>query len=158
MSENEEVEQATQISLHSVKNFLGSRQQLSLFSDYKIKEFAETYGISVNREFSRFGVDLTDMQQKMTEAILHGFTKTNYKGNLDPLEKPILAKEKYPHGNLPNSYKYLNQLPRLRVTQAQILKWGGVNPKSAGDIQDALKSLKHLGTTQYCFYYTRLAF
>lgn len=158
MDEKEEFEQSTQISLHSIRNLLGSRQQFSLFSEYKVKEFTETYGISVEREFSRFGVDLNDMQQKMTEAILHGFTKTNYQGNLDPLEKLDLAKEKFPYGNLPNSYKYLRQLPRLRATQSQILKWASINPKSAGDIQDALKALKHLGTTQYCFYYTRLAF
>lgn len=158
MDEMDDSERAIQVSLHSVKNILGSRQQLSLFSEDKIKEFAETYRVPIEREFSKFGIDLNDIQLKMTEAILRGFTQTNYKGNLDPLYMPALAKEKYPSGNLPNSYKYLDRLPRLRVTQAQLLRWAGIDNRSAGRVQDALKALKHLGTTQYCFYYTRLAF
>jgi len=158
MEENNIEEQATQISIHSMKNLLGSRQQLDKFSEEKVKEFSEIYGIAIEREFSRFGVDLTDMQQKMLEALLHGFTKTDYQGNLDPLEIPSLEKEKYPSGKIPISYKNLTMLPRLRATQSQILKWAKVNIKSAGAVQMALKALEHLGSTQYCFYYTRLAY
>jgi len=140
-----------------MRNLLGSEQQRSQFSEIKVREFAETYGINLEREISRYGIDLTDTQQRMVEAILHGFSKTRYKGNLDPIDKPSHAKEKYPSGGVPNAYNNLSQLPRLRVSQAEILRWAGVDQKSVGEIQLAIKALKHLGTTQYCFYYTRLA-
>ena len=156
MDENDREEQATQISIHSMKNLLGSRQQLEKFSEEKVKEFSEVYGVTVEKEFSSFGVDLTDLQQKMLEALLHGFTKTNYQGNLDPLEIPSI--EKYPLGKIPNSYKNISMLPRLRTTQSQILEWAGINSRSAGSVQLAIKALEHLGSTQYCFYYTRLAY
>ena len=156
--DSEETEVPTQISMHSVRNLLGSSQQLSLFNDEKVKEFAETYGVNLEKEITRYGIDLTDTQTKMMEAILNGFTRTRYKGNLDPVDKPIHAKERYPIGGVPFSYKNFANLPRLRVTQSEILRLANINQESAGDVQDAIKALKHLGITQYCFYYTRLAF
>lgn len=155
--EYSELEKATQISLHSVRNILGSPQQLDLFSDAKVKDFSDAYGVPLNNEISRYGVHLSDLQQRVMEAILHGFTKTRYKGNAEPIDKPSHAKEKYPSGEIPNSYQYVATLPKLKVSQSEILKWAGINQKSAGDIQAAVKALKHLGTAQYCFYYTRLA-
>jgi len=158
MEESEDLDIATQISLHSVRNLLGSQQQLSLFSENKVREFAETYGVSLESQISRYGIDLTDTQQRMMEAILFGFSKTKYKGNLEPIDKPSHAKEKYPSGGLPSIYQNVTQLPKLKITQAELLDWAGVNRRSAGDVQDALRALKHLGTSQYCFYYTRAVF
>ncbi len=152
-----DLDQATQISLHSVRNLLGSEQQISLFSEEKVKEFAETYGVSLEGEISRYGIDLTDIQLRMMEGILHGLTKTRYKGNLEPVDIPAHAKEKYPRGEVPDSYKYVDRIPKFKATQSEILRWGNVNQKSAGEVQVALKAFKHLGTSQYCFFYTRLA-
>ncbi len=152
-----DLDQATQISLHSVRNLLGSEQQISLFSEEKVKEFAETYGVSLEGEISRYGIDLTDIQLRMMEGILHGLTKTRYRGNLEPVEIPVHAKEKYPRGEVPDSYKYVDTIPKFKATQSEILRWGNVNQKSAGEVQVALKAFKHLGTSQYCFFYTRLA-
>lgn len=148
----------TQISLHTVRNLMGSQQQLSLFSEDKLKEFSDTYGVNLESQITRFGIDLTDLQLRMMEAILYGLSKTRYRGNLDPLDKPSLAKEKYPAGILPNIYNNFTQLPKLKVSQSGLLQWAKVNLRSAGDVQQALRALKHLATTQYCFYYTRLVF
>lgn len=155
--EPQDLDQATQISLHSVRNLLGSEQQLSLFSEDKVKEFAETYGVSLEGEISRYGIDLTDIQLRMMEGILHGLTKTRYKGNLESIDIGAHAKEKYPRGEVPDSYKYVDRIPKFKATQSEILRWGNVNQKSAGEVQVALKAFKHLGTSQYCFFYTRLA-
>lgn len=155
--DSEDLNQTTQISLHSVRNLLGSEQQISLFSEEKVREFAETYGVSLEGEISRYGIDLTDIQLRMMEGILHGLTKTRYRGNLDPVEIPEHAKEKYPRGDLPDSYKYLERIPKFKATQSEILRWANVNQKSAGEVQVALRAFKHLGTNQYCFFYTRLA-
>src|ERR1700733_5571518 len=156
--EHENTFNATQIGLHSVKNLLGHEEQLTLFSEHKTTAFAEEYGITIDREMSKYGIDLTDIQQRIVEGILHGFTRTKYEGNVAPDDKHEHGKEKYPSGKLPPSYKYVQKLPRLRATQAEILNWAGVNRKSAGDVQEALGALKHLGIYQYCFYYTRLSF
>jgi hypothetical protein len=155
--DSEDLDQTTQISLHSVRNLLGSEQQLSLFNEDKVKEFAETYGVSLDGEISRYGIDLTDIQLRMMEGILHGLTKTRYKGNLEPVDIPAHAKEKYPRGDVPDSYKYVERIPKFKATQSEILRWANVNQKSAGEVQVALKAFKHLGTNQYCFFYTRLA-
>lgn len=155
MEDEEELDKTTQISLHSVRNLLGSQQQMTLFSENKVKQFAETYGVNLEREISRYGIDLTDTQTKMMEAILFGLTETNYRGNLEPIDTPSHAKEKYPSGSLPSIYQNFTQLPKLKVTQSELLNWANINQKSAGDVQNAIKALKHLGTTQYCFYYTR---
>ncbi len=148
---------ATQIGLHSVRNIIGSEQQLSLFSEQKPKEFAKVYGIHLEREISKFGVDLTDIQYRVMEAILLGFSKTRYEGNIEPKDKDQLIKERYPTGTCPNSYKYIEKLPRLRATQSEILEWARISKSSIGDIQSVIEAIKHLGTVQYCFFYTRLA-
>lgn len=148
---------STQIGLHSVKNMLGNEQQLSLFSEHKPKEFAEAYGIELKREITKFGIDLTDTQIRVMEGILYGFSKTRYEGNVEPVDKLEDSKEKYPLGNIPESYKYIEKLPRLRVSQAEILEWAGINKNSIAEKERAIEALQYLGTTQFCFYYTRLA-
>jgi hypothetical protein len=159
MQDNKDVEliNLTQIGMHSVRNILGSEQQLSLFSEHKPKEFASRYGMQLEREIARFGIDLTDMQQKVMEAILFGFSETRYEGNIEPQDKYEHAKNKFSSGELPSTYKYIKKIPRLRVTQSEILKWAGINRNSAGAIQQVLEAIAHLATTQYCIYYTRLA-
>lgn len=149
----------TQIGLHSIKNLLGHEEQLTLFSEQKTKAFAEEYGITLERELSNYGIELTDVQQRVMEGILYGFSRTKYEGNVAPENKLDHGKERYPpSGKLPPSYKYVQKMPRLRVTQAEILDWAGINRKSAGAVSEATDALKHLGIYQYCFYYTRLAF
>lgn len=147
----------TQIGLHSVKNILGNEQQLTLFSDHRPKEFAKNYGIDLERDIPKFGIDLTDTQQRVMEAILHGFTQTKYEGNLKPQDKKEHVKEKYPSGQVPVIYKYIQHLPRLRATQSEILKWSNIDREDPSDKERAIKALNHLATHQYCFYYTRLA-
>jgi hypothetical protein len=157
-SENSQLDQATQISLHSMKNILGHQQQIDFFKEETVKEFADTYGINLENQISRFGIDLNDVQQRMMEAILLGFTLTKYKGNVEPMDKSTHAKEKYPSGGLPSIYDNLSEIPKLRVKQSELLELAGVNQKSAGAVQDAIQALHHLGRRQYCFYYTRLVF
>lgn len=148
---------ATQIGLHSIKNLLGQEQQLSLFSQDGPLEFAKDYGVHLEGEITKFGIELTDVQLRVMESILYGFSKTKYEGNIEPQDREQHAKEKYASGKLPSTYKYIKHFPRLRVTLAEILEWAGVNKNSPGDIQAAIEAIRHLGVSQYCFYYTRLA-
>ena len=155
---NKRGEGTTQIGLHSVRNMLGSEMQLSLFSDYTIENLSSSSGVKLDGKIDRFGIDLTDIQSKIMEGILRGFTETNYRGNIEPRDTAQIAAEKYSKGELPLTYKYVKEVPRLRATQAQIMDWAGVNKNSIAEKERAVEALSHLGTAQYCFYYDRLAY
>jgi hypothetical protein len=149
-------EKSTQIGLHSISNLLGNFHQQSLFSEHD-KDFSEKYGINLDGKIDRFGVDLTDMQSRIMEGILRGFSETSYKGNMSARDTQEIANEKY-NGSIPDSYKYLSEIPRLRVTQSSILEWSGLKGGGISSWARALKALGDLGTTQFCFYYDRLAY
>lgn len=146
----------TKIGIHSVRNFLGSPGQLELFSDHPAK-FESEYGVKVDKQIEQFGVDLTDIQMRVMEGILRGFSETNYKGNIASEKKEEIAQERY-LGKLPPTFKYIRELPRLRVTQKQVVEWAGLNTGSAADKQRATDALKFLGVQQFCLYYNRLAY
>jgi len=146
----------TQIGLHAIRNVLGEQNQTALFDNHDVR-FAEEYGIELSGSISRFGVDLTDMEVRVMEGILHGFTRTSYKGNLTPHSRDEIAEERY-SGKVPKPYKYVKELPRLRVKQSEILEWAGINRNSIAAWGRALSALKSLGTKQFCFYYDRLEY
>ncbi len=149
--------ETTQIGIHAVRNLLGSQQQLSLFSEKIPQEFSQRYGVKLKNTISEFGVELTELQQRVLEGILYGFSKTKYEGNVEGYDKEQFIKKKFSKNALPSVYDNVDVLPRLRMTQVEILKWAKVNPASPFEIMAALEALKHLATTQYCFYYNRLA-
>lgn len=155
MKKNKDKPLATQVGLHSIRNMLGDQNQLSLFSQQD-HAFSEEYGLRLSGTIDRFGVDLTDVEARLVEGILRGFSDTFYQGNLEPIEKDQLAEEKY-SGKLPSSYKYLHQIPRLRATQSQILQWANINQKSIAAWARAVEAIQQIGAKQYCFYYDRLA-
>lgn len=154
MSEEEKLK-ATQLGLHSVKNILGAHQQTDLFSEHH-KDFCEEYGIKLEGTIDRFGVDLTEIQSRIMEGILYGFSKTAYKGNIDPTSRDQLVSQKF-SGKIPESYKYIHEIPKVRVTQSELLEWAGINKSSIASWSRAVEAIQELGKKQYCFYYDRLA-
>ena len=153
--ESVDVSKSTKIGIHSVRNLLGSRKQLDLFSDHDTR-FSKEHGVPLQGKIERFGVDLSDFQMRVVEGILRGFSETNYKGNLTPLDSNSLIEEKF-SGKTPNAYKYIDEVPRIKVTQAQLLEWSGINRGSMASVRRALMALEDLGVQQYCFYYDRIA-
>jgi hypothetical protein len=145
----------TQIGIHSVRNILGSPSQLTLFSDQHTK-FADEYGLEVAGKIEGFGIDLTDIQMRVMEGILRGFTETNYKGNVAPEDKDNIAQQKY-SGKLPDTYKHIQEVPRLRITQKRLIELAGLNPGSIGDRERTVDAILVLGEKQFCFCYDRLA-
>ena len=150
-------EKATVIGLHSVKNILGNEHQINAFSIEKINDFEKTYKVQIADTIDRFGIDLTDTQTKVMEGILRGFTETNYRGSDNTQSKNEILKEKYPFGNLPETYRYVKEIPCLRATQDQIFTWSGIKKNSIAERERAIEAIKVLSTKQYCFYYDRLA-
>lgn len=135
---------------------LGNETQITLFNSCLLEKLPN--GENLSDKISRFGIELTDLQSKIMEGILRGFTETNYKGNIEPKDPSQIAEEKYAKGDLPPTYKYVKKIPRLQVTQSQLLDWAGINKNSIAEKERAVKALSHLGLTQYCFYYNRLAY
>lgn len=150
-----EKEYDTQLAIHSVQNILGNKQQLSLFEE-KNDAIQKEFGLKLEGSIDRFGVNLSDIEFRVMESIIKGFTKTNYKGNMAPKEVAEVANEKY-DGVVPKSYQFLKELPRLRVTQKDIMGWCHLKD-GIGRKERVIAALKTLGTTQFCFYYDRLAF
>ena len=146
----------TVMGMHSVRNLLGEQKQISLFSDHD-KQFSEEYGYPLDGPIDRFGVHLSDIEARVMEGILHGFTETNYQGNLEPKTKQELAAEKYA-GVIPDSYRYVKEIPRIKVSQSQLLKWAGIKTGSIAEKERSVAALKELGQKQFCFYYDRLAY
>jgi len=153
--EAEEKVAPIQIGMHSISNMIGSPKQTTLFSDQE-KQFSQAYKVDLEREITEFGIDLTDVQSRVMEGILRGFTEMDYKGNAESVPLAEI-KEKYA-GKVPDAYKYVKEIPRIRITQSQLLSWCGVKATNIGGIERALEALKILGTRQYCFYYERLAY
>ena len=152
---NSRISRTIQIGLHAVRNSLGEDRQLSLFSDHSVREYCEEYGVELEGSINRFGVDLTDMQARVMEGILKAFTDTSYKGNIEPVSKEKLAIEKF-SGKLPPVYNNITEIPRIRVTQADLLEFAGMKKKGVASWARALEALKELGTKQFYFYYDRL--
>jgi len=145
---------ATQIGLHSVCNILGNAKKKESFKEHH-KDFCEEYGLEIDEEIDRFGVDLTEIQSRVMEGILYGFSRTSYKGNTDATSKEQFISQRF-SGKTPDSYKYIEELPKMRVTQSEILEWSGINKNSIAAWSRAVEAIRELGEKQYCFYYDRL--
>jgi hypothetical protein len=139
----EEKSYITKISLHAARNMLGSQEQTSLFSDHDISK-AIRADAELSQLISRFGIDLSDMEFRLVEGILLGFSETNYEGNLPPVESSD------------EGVDFIN-LPRLKVTQLQLLKLSGIS-NSFGPKAKAIEALQSLSEKQYAFYYNRLVY
>jgi hypothetical protein len=147
---------STQVGLHSVKNVLGDQSQISLFSDHDV-HFSEKYGVELRGSISRFGVDLSDMELRVMEGILHGFSLTGYRGNSVPKSRDEIVSEEF-GGQVPPVYQNVIELPILRATQSQILEWSGINRNSIAAWGRGVKAINSLGITQFCFYYDRAVY
>ena len=148
---------ATQISLHAVRNILGEQHQTNIFSEHDKSGLIEKHNLRLDGNIERFGIDLSDIQYRVMEALLAGFTETRYQGNIEAKEKKQIAEERY-SGCLPETYKYLDFVPRLRFSQSKFFDWLRIDRNSIACRARALESLSDLSTKQYCFYYDRLVF
>lgn len=142
----------TQITLHAISNILGDQSQRSLFSDHR-EIVSQNYRDKITGKLERFGVDLTETQSRIMEGILQGFSQTSYEGNMAGENKDEMLC-KLDDGRLYKDHVYV---PKLRASQAQILRWAGVNKNCISSISRALDALQELGKKVYCFCYDRVA-
>lgn len=156
-------ERHTKIAIHTVSQFFGDNKQYSLFSDEKVDSFTEATGLSLNNRPDSYGVVLNQSQRRVFEGILKAFTETNYRGE-EEIDRATALKKVYRYEEDSGitlvkgdkaPYKYIDKIPILRLTQAQIIKLSGYD-RTQGDKQDVTQALGFLATNQFCFYWIRL--
>lgn len=147
--------------MHSVKQMFGEQNQPSLFSDRIPSEYSRKLGIELENKIDRYGIDLNETQKKVMEGLLKAFTDTNYKGNTKSKSKNEIVNDYQKIARpdqLPKAFNNINEIPRIQIGQRELLRLSGINDNSRGLAQKGIEALKYLGTTQYCFYWIRLAY
>jgi hypothetical protein len=124
------------------------------------EDYAQKTGIALQdkkkNELTKYGIELTEWQDKAVKAISQAFTATDYKGNTDSIyADELLPKADALTADIP-AFKNIDKLPRIRLTQAQYLELCGVDKEKQSDKQNALEALNFLGTEQFVFWWQRL--
>jgi hypothetical protein len=152
--------QLTRMSMHSVKQFYGNKKQLNLFSDQKVEEYLRDTGITLKNRPANYGVVLNQTQSRVYEAIIKAFSDTNYTGHTQ-VDKATYKNE-WPvnKGALEKTYKHIDKIPVIRITQAQLIELSGYDLRSQrqGDKVDVVEAVDFLGSKQFCFYWHRLRY
>ena len=143
------------MSLYSVKNLLGEQNQLTLFDSY-VDSLEKSFEPLIRGTVGRVGIDITEYQCRVLEGILKGFTQTSYKGNVNHVSRDAYLKEKE-DVNLSNMCKYLKTIPKLRITQSELLRYLGIERNSIASISRAIEALHELNDRHYSFFYERKA-
>jgi hypothetical protein len=154
----------TKVAIHAIRQFYGDGKQLSLFSDERVDAFSNATGLTLNNRPNSYGVVLNQAQQRVFEGILKAFSRTNYRGH-EKIKKGVALKEIYSDTRSTEEtlfnkegapYKNINDIPILKLTQADIIDLAGYGKQRMGDKQDVLEALGFLATKQFCFYWSRL--
>lgn len=146
------------IGIHAAKQFFGDAKQLSLFSDEKVETFIDATGLQLLNKPDSFGLALNMNQKRVFEGILKAFSETNYKGDSQVTRgsslKGVYSKRST---ELERVYQNIENIPVVRLTQADIVKLSGYDMNNQKHKKDTVEAITHLATTQFCFYWVRLA-
>jgi len=143
----------TMMSIHSVKNMLGNKTQVDEFED-QAEDFSKDFEVPLTGSIERFGIDLTEIQARVTESILKKFSETSYRGNISPQSKEEYVDSEY-GGKTPKILSNVVALPRIRITQAELVESLGIDRSKGGDWNRAVSAFQELSEKQYCFFYDR---
>ena len=144
------------INTHSVKNIL------NLNSDNKeeIKLFAKRFGITLKDK--ELDLNLSLIEVKILYSILECFTLTNYSGNINPISldkaKKDLCffKEKNEKGTFDNSFKKVKDLPRIRLSNNELIQLIGGDVNNRMTRSRIIQSCYELSSKQFTLFYKRL--
>jgi len=146
------------IGIHAANQFFGDSKQLTLFSDEKVRRFTDATGLQINNKPDSFGVSLNMNQKRVFEGIVKAFSDTNYRGETKVAKRDSL-KGVYSKSTdeLSKVYSNIDAIPVVQLTQADIVKLSGYDMSNQKHKKDTVEALTHLATTQFCFYWVRLA-
>jgi hypothetical protein len=146
------------INIHSLRQNYGDQKDVPDFDKKKIERWEKKYGTPVTNEIDRYGIDLTDLQHKITEGILMGLTQTRYQGNVEPKTSEEIALEFPTTNKPPKIYDNIELIPKIRVQQRELARLCGVDEENRSEYAAFLNAFTYLYTTQFCFFYSRLAY
>ncbi len=145
----------TEMSLYSAKNLFGEQNQLTLFDSY-IDSLEKSFDPLIKGSVGRFGIDITEYQCRVLEAILKAFTNTSFEGNVHHVSKDRYL-DNTEDSSLEGMCKYLDKIPKIRITQAELLQYLGIGRTSISSISRAIEALHELNDKHFSFYYERRA-
>jgi hypothetical protein len=146
------------IGIHAANQFYGDSNQLTLFSEQKVESFTEATGLQLNNKPDSYGAALNMNQKRVFEGLLKAFSDTNYRGEAK-VAKGDSLKGVYSKGKdeLSKIYSNIDTIPVVRLTQADIVKLSGYDMNNQKHKKDTVEAITHLATTQFCFFWVRLA-
>lgn len=155
MSSGDASESQIEFSLAAVANMFDLVQQ-DLFSSRYINDLRKSLNPVINASVGRYGIDVTDMECRVLEVILKGFTETDYDGNYRSISRQELSTRIDSEIDFDSTCR--EKFPRLRFTQADLMKELGVSRNQPGAISRAVSALDSLSTKMFTFFFERKAF
>jgi len=136
----------------------------------KAEALANKTGVYLEKKIKRKGLILNSTQWKVLGAILKELTDTNYKGHKlmstyealnDKNLPPIYPTDKtgaFLYGSENSPYKNITAIPRLLITQSNLIRLAGYDPRKQSHRQNVVEALEYLRTHQCYFYWKRLKY
>ncbi|MFQ5729618.1 MAG: hypothetical protein ACE5GN_04595, partial [Waddliaceae bacterium] len=146
---------STQISLHGIKNIFGEPTQMSLFDRDNVHYLQDAFLERLD-QIKRVGSELTEIELRVLEAILKGFSRSGYKGNRPAIKREEILAAKS-GGEYQPIFQYVKQIPVLRFRRADLLRWMGVNSTQFSTVSGVFLALSKLAHKQFYYYYERTA-
>ena len=136
----------------------------------KAEALANKTGVYLEKKIKSKGLILNSTQWKVLGAILKELTDTNYKGHKlmstyealnDKDLPPIYPADKtgaFLYGSENSPYKNITAIPRLLITQSNLIRLAGYDPRKQSHRQNVVEALDYLRTHQCYFYWKRLKY
>ena len=138
---------------HSAVTNMFNVVQQDLFSSSVINDLRKSLEPIISARVGRFGIDINDIECRVLEVILKGFTKTGFEGNYKSISKKELSAHINTEIDLESTR--LEKFPRFRFTQNDLLKELGVARNHPGAISRAVSALDSLSKKMFTFFYAR---
>lgn len=141
-----------EFSLNSVSNMFDLVQQ-DLFTSKFVEDLKKCFSPLINASVGRYGIDITDMECRVLEVIIHGFTETEYAGNYKSISREDLSLQIDNHIDLKSTK--IEKFPRFKFTQSELMERLGIDRNQPGAISRAVVALESLSSKMFTFYYER---
>lgn len=144
------------VGIIALTQLYNNPRQIEIFSQDKINEFIrETMRDSDNLP-KMYGAELTVTQSMVLEGIIKALTTTNYKGTKQKkLEEKIKKLDIGESNIIRKQYEYIDTIPVIQITQAELIRLSGLDPRKQSHKQYAQQALNFLANERFCFYWKR---
>jgi len=144
------------VGIHILTQLYNNPRQTEIFSQDKINEFIMETGGDSNNPPKMYGAELTVIQSMILEGIAKALTETNYKGTYQKMPWEKISDLDIRGSNIiKKQYEYIEAIPVIKITQAELIRQSGLDPRKQSHKQHAQQALNFLATERFCFYWKR---